>query len=508
MSGTHAKIDSNVTGLRYAEEETLQTLPATPTWITLEPNSYSDFGGQTTLIARNPINSSRQRKKGVITDLDASGGFETDLTQDNMTDMFQGLFFADHRTKAEFEDIGAVTTSTIAITDTTGFTVGSLVKTSGMGVTSNNGMRRVTTVTSNTSLTLTPALTAETNAPATSKVVEVGYQCASGDINVTTTGSFATYTSTTLDFTTLGLIPGEWIYVGGDEAALKFVTAANNGFKRVRSVAANALVVDKSEADMSNETGSGLTIQIFFGKVLKNETGTDIVRRTYQLERSLGAPVIASPNDEQAEYLTGALWNEATIKIPQANKVMMDCTFVACDHETVDDSVGLKSGNRPTLLDSDAFNTSSDFSRLRMSLVSSSDEAPEPLFAYLTEMNVTVNNNVSPNKAVSVLGAFDVTAGTFMVSADITAYFSTVSAVAAIRANSDVTLDFVLAKDNAGIAVDIPLIALGDGRLDVQQDQPITLPLDSQAATAAKIDTNLNHTMLMVFFDYLPTAAM
>jgi hypothetical protein len=70
-----------------------------------------------------------------------------------------------------------------------------------------------------------------------------------------------------------------------------------------------------------------------------------------------------------------------------------------------------------------------------------------------------------------------------------------------------VTLDIGFARDNQGIIFDLPLIALGDGRLSVEVDQPITLPLTTDAASGQDVDTNLDHTMLITYFNYLPNAA-
>ena len=54
------KVDTNITSLSFAEEECLKELPgsggANAIWYGLEPNSYSDFGGDLTTVARSPIN--------------------------------------------------------------------------------------------------------------------------------------------------------------------------------------------------------------------------------------------------------------------------------------------------------------------------------------------------------------------------------------------------------------------------------------------------------------------
>ena len=61
------KQDSNQTGLRYCQEESLKTLPASPIWKQFEPNSYGDFGASTTKTARNPINPSAETASFKVT---------------------------------------------------------------------------------------------------------------------------------------------------------------------------------------------------------------------------------------------------------------------------------------------------------------------------------------------------------------------------------------------------------------------------------------------------------
>lgn len=506
------RIDSNATGLRYAEEASIGVLPGSPIWNPLEPNAYTDFGGNVVTTARNPINDSRQRSKGVRTDIDASGGFDTDVTQENMQDLLQGFFFADLRRKGEeivtAVDVDAGNPDEYEVASTTGFQAGDLIKGSGFTNAANNGFNVVTAVVADTSVEVADGLlVAEAGPPADAQITVVGHQAGAGDIDVDASGDLPILTSTVLDFTTLGLVVGEWIFIGGDTAATQFSNSENNGFARVRDITANVLTLDKAQATMVTELSTTETIQLFFGRVLKNEAATSIVRRTYNLERTLGAPDDASPAQIQAEYLEGQVPSELSLNVPTAGLATMDLSFIGLINSTIDGPTSLKSGTRPSVTEADAFNTSDDVPRIKMSTVSSTNENVSALFAFVTDLTLTINNNLSPNKAIGTLGAFDVTAGTFQVGGSLTAYFSNVSAIEAVKANSDVTLDMHLVKDNAGMSIDLPLLTLGDGRANVEQDQPITIPISQEAARGRSIDSSLDHTLLMVFFDYLPNAA-
>lgn len=501
-------IDSNVVGLRFAEEASLKTLPGSPVWYPLEPNSYENFGGEITTIARAPISADRQNKKGSTTDLDAGGGIVQDLTQDNLQRLLQGFFFADIRTKVELAvaTVDGTNDDYEPASGGDGYYDNDLLFAKDFDDAANNGLKKVTGSPSGSSVAVEQDLVAATSQSGI--ISRVGHEFASGDLQVDASGSLPKLTASSKNLTQLGLVPGEWIFVGGDLTAEKFATAANNGFARVRSVASGEIVLDKTAGTMVTDNGSGKTIRLFFGRVLKNESDTSLIkRRSYQLERTLGAPDDALPAQIQSEYVVGAIANQLTLNIPVANLVTANLSFVGLDNETRDGATGVKSGTRPTLADSDGFNTSSDFSRIKLAKVESADAAPTALFAFVDNLTLTINNNARPNKAVGVLGAFDVSVGNFDVSAEMGAYFADVAATQAVRDNADVTLDAALVKANKGIVIDLPLVALGGGRLDPVKDEKIKVPLTSNAATGAKINTNLNHTLLMSFFDYLPSAA-
>lgn len=501
------KQDSNSTGLRYAEQTALGALPGSPVWYPLEPNSYDDFGGELRRVARNPINPNRQRKKGTIVDLDASGGFNQDLTMGNSVRILQGFLFADVREKATNLPMNGTAVPCTSVTaaddkynfgaDPGAFAVGDLFYASGFGVAANNGLKVVTSTDAN-DVTVAAGLENEASPPSDAKLHVVGHQFGTGTSAIAMNGNLVRLTDSGTDLTTLGLIAGEWVFIGGDGAGLRF--ADNQGYARISEIAAGYLEFDKVTWTPTAEAGTGDTIQIFYGSVIRNEPEkADIVRRLYNVERTLG-----EDNDgEMSEYLEDAVPNELTVNVPEADKVTMDMSFIALNNAQRTGAVGVKSGTRPDVTAEDAINTSSDFTRLSLALVDPDDATVTPLFGFCQELTVTVNNNVSPLKAIGTLGGFETNTGGFDVAGSMTVYFADVEAVQAVRENADVTLDMIIAKSNKGIILDLPLVGLGDGRLNIEQDQAIKLPLETNAAESA-----LGHTMLMDFFPYLPTLAM
>lgn len=543
MSGSSIVIDSNNTGLRITEEATPCVLASNPVWYDMEPNSYpNDFGGGVTTQARNPINASRQRKKGAAVDNDAAFGLNQDLTQENAQRWLRGFFVADYRERSDTKgftrsDAG----TTIAITNVDGtaeeydaasgldvFSAGDLILASGFTNAANNGLKVVASVTSDTNVEVTGDLVDEASPPAAARLTVVGFQFGTAEVNISVSGDFATLTraSGTKDFTDFGLLPGEAVYVGGDSATTAFSTAANNGRKRVRSVTATTIVFDKSDDAMSNETGTGKTIQLFLpSRSIKDEANPDDrVRRYYQAERQLGSNT--GDTNKQAQYVAGGTASELSLNLETASLGTMDLNWLGLETQNLDendlpalfprsavvaDAIKSESSNLSSsvvaVTEADAFNTSSDLTRIRLARVSATDEAPTPIVSFLQTLTLSIDNNANPNKALGVFGSFNVSLGTFAVSAALTGYFSDIAAITAVETAEDVTLDWWQVKNNAGIVCDLPLITLSDGRPAVEQDQVVTIPLNSEAATGASVSSTLNHTLMISIFDYLPTAA-
>lgn len=638
------KIDSNITNLAFAEEVCLKVLPTLiadghyPVWFNLEPNSYSDFGGDLTTVARQPISATRQRKKGTVTGLTASGGFNQDVTASNFVRIMQGFFFADARQKAATQPFnGTQVALTSAATSDDSFNAasglaqfhtGHLLKASGF--VQNNGLHRVTTGSVAAKTIVATNLVNETPA-ATAKLDAVGFQFGSGIVSLTasaaaalltvsglaaasgtftissannavdgdtvtigthvytfsdapvspavlasdevlvgadkaascanlaaainnSTGEGSLYgtgtvkntqvtavggagtvvvtsklagTSSNAIATTevstngswgaatlaggtgamgwleLGLTAGEWIFVGGDTVAECFTqTSSTNlpGYARVLTVTDSVLTLDDTTWTPQTDAGTAKTISVFIGTYIRNEPlPDDIVTRSYNIERQLGK----DSNGTQAQYLEGAIANEFKLNMPDKDKLNADLTFVAMSDSTRTGLEGLKIGTRVPAPGEPAYNTSLDLYRVRMAIHDDTEMNTSALFAFVTQADLSITNNAAQVTALGNLGGIDVSVGNFDASGTLTALFSSVEAIRAIRNNADVSFNVIAARANGGFVFDMPLLGLGGGRLAVELNNPITIPLTSDGA-----ENESGYTLSSTWFPYLPSVAM
>ena len=479
-------------------------------WQEYDPNEYDDFGAEVETVAREPINKSRQKKKGVVVDVDSSGGFSIDMTQTALQSLMQGFFFADARERVTTNALnpqnsrvvtGLTATPHVVLNSTTGILVGHLLRLSGFTTLTNNGVFRVITVVSATDLLVDGPLTVDAAPAATAKVEVVGFQTNVDTSDLVLANGVLELNNFAHNLTTLGFTVGEWVFIGGDNPIHRYTNNAP-GFGRIKSIAATQLKFDEiTWANPQTENASATqAIRLYFGTVIRNEDDPALIKcRSYQLERQLGNDTAGV----QSEYLIGAVANEFTLNIPTTDKITADMGFVALDTELRNGSDGLKAGTRVAAPNEDAFNTSSHVYQMRLYVHNDGTVTPGSLFGFVQEVDLTINNNVEGLKAIGVVGSFDVNVGDFEVSGELNCYFATVEAVRAVRNNADVGFNIVCVRDNAGYIFDIPLVSLGGGRTDVEKDNPIMLPLEKMAA-----ECDAGYTMLSTWFRYLPTVAM
>ncbi len=500
-----SKVSTNTVSLAFAREQTLGVLPSSPLWKQLEPNGFGGFGATIATVARNPISKDRQRKKGTTTDLDSAVEFEADLTMEHVVDFFAAFCFA---TPAGPNVWGSQETDTITGVDGTtedydvsangDLVAGQLVFARGFTNSENNGLKTVVAGSTAINIRVSEDLVTEGSPPANSRIEVAGVEGDAGDLEIDANGDL---TSTILDFTTLELTVGQVIWIGGtatlNRFALDISSSVNRGWARITAIAANLLTLDKRSSTYQADNGAAKEIHLYFGRFIRNVTvdDADFDEASYQFEAAY--PDLDSVGVDEYEYAKGNYCNELTLNLGLADKATCNFGFVGTDTEPPSTSRATDAASALSPQQTVAFNTSADIGRLRVTEV---DETG--LSTYFKSVNLTLNNNASPEKALANLGAVFMNIGNFDVDIDSQMLFTNSTVAEAVRNNTTVTMDFSLRNDDGGIFIDLPAITIGGGDKEFPENETVLINTPSMAFEDPTLETSIGISL----FSYVPSS--
>ncbi len=535
------RVLTNNMGLARARQTSLGVLGGSPTWKLTEPNSFGEAGATIVNTPRDPISKNRQRRKGTTTDLDSSIEYEADLTLDAMLDAVEEYLFS---TAANGDltfrggdptgtgfTVAALTATQASRLQWVSGGMASLLYSAGYLLAANNGLHVLTAdpVTTDTELVVS-GLSAETS-PANAEVSVAGIRAEAGDLAMTITSGVGTITSgnnsatNNIDFTTLGLTLGQYIHVGGTTSANQPASAAATptyGYGRVIAIAAGSLMIDKLEQANAitshpallafdgtddNAAGTNVPIDLLFGRFVRNvsvdhadyaELYTQFELESPNLFETTPPTPVASPDG--FEYMLDNIANTLALNLPLTDKATMSLSYIGTDTENPVDNASRKANATTPLLPlfNEAFNTSADYARLRITDI---DEAG--LTTDFKTISLTINDNASAEKVQGQLGAKFLNTGNFLIDLETNVLFTNPLIPARIRDNVTVTMDFILENGDGAIAFDIPSGTLSSGGREYPVNESVQASLTLQAFEDPTLGTSLG----VSFFPIVPASA-
>lgn len=466
--------DSNRTRLTVVKEATFGVTPNTPRMRTMR---ITGEGLQYTpqFVNSAEIRSDRMMSDPIKINETNQGPINFELsfpvTSSPLASLLESLFFSPWSNTPDFDNDGtadSVVTDAGTTTDTyvvasggAAVVAGHLVRATGFSNAANNQIFRAASSTGTTIVGSALSLTAETAPPAAARLKVVGFQGASGDLVAVSDG----ITSTSLDFTTLGLNAGRWIKIGGTAAGDRFATAACNGWARIIAVTATKLTLDSLPSGWTTDAGTGKTLKVWFGDQLKNGT----TRISHTVERGFLGQATPTYIIQRGMVAGQAALNFTTEQVIAGSFTLMGLTGEQ-GTVTLDASPDAET-------DVPVMSANVNVGRIAESGVAVT--SPN----WVRSAALSFNNNLRMITAVGNVGAVDIGVGEFAVQANLETYFGSNALLTKLLAGTQGSLLLLTTKSSQAIIVAMPRVTFTEGSPSAgQKNSDVVLPLVASAS--------------------------
>src|SRR5574337_33810 len=352
--------------------------------------------------------------------------------------------------------ITGVTASTHTVAVDSGgsaFLAQMLVQATGFTNAANNGVFEVASSTTTTVVYAgTPTMVDETAPPAGARLRVVGFVGASGDI-VAEVGGIA---STVLDFTTMGLVAGQWIKIGGTATGTRFAVDGNNGWCRVVQVTAHAVSLDHKPSAWGLDAGTGKTIKIWIGDYLRN--GATKMSSTVQF---------GFMDQDPVNYITFAGLTPSTLSLnfEPRRPLVGTVGFLGI---TANISTTATDADPDAAETGDVMNAVSDVGLI----AEGGSEVVAP--NYIQRLSININNRLREDSGVGKFGIVNVGVGRLQITGDFRTYFGSAGIYTKLVNSTATTIASVVRKNGQAYVFFLPKVKLRGGSPDIPgTDQPV-----------------------------------
>ncbi len=457
-------VQSDGVGLALVREATLNTQP-TSGWTQAQPNpgGITNFSRQNVPVERHILSGNLTPEKGEVVGYDVNPKLAFDWNRD-MLDLlaeptFRSLTKHGGNKGQSIYRPTAVTSTGYTVASLGDLTAGLLIFAEGFSTAANNGLKVVGSSSTGTEIK-TSGLTAEASPPSNATVRIAGVQGAAADITMDGSGNLL---ATILDFTTLGLVVGQMIYVGDPTsgATYAFANTVYTGMAIISVIAAGKITLKYQTWTVGSlDAGTGKTIRILFESFIRNVpmSSADFLTSA-SLSMELNEPGAGAAGVTDYTYGNGLGVGDLELDIPVEGKVTATVNFVGMTmtSPSTTRSTGPSTAYAP--LASTIFSTAANMPTIR--LLKQSDGTT--LSAEINGCKVMIKNNLKPRKQLGTAGAAGLIYGEYNPSLSMNAYVLSNDMSRAVDGNTDCYFDFLLKNSDGGFGMSFAMVKLRKG---------------------------------------------